>query len=251
MIKAHELISNLIPDSDEFKKCTVSTKFDLGDLYEVYDLSEISTHTFFDIPAPICLFQVTNEFDTTFFLAEQDCGGTIWKCFHKNQNDGFRWIEEDCEIFINSDASEVFASRISDNHVYGEYKDGLFVNDDFDSLPETARWTLIQIINVACAIEVFSCSNVIAVNNLPPKLINQKRLKKGKVPFFEYKTLHIKQERKEKNNIKKGTHNSPRLHLRRGHIRKLYDGRKIWITACLVGNKKNGMIIKDYKLDDA
>lgn len=251
MIKAHELIANLIPDSEEFKNCTVAVKFDFGDLSEVYDLSELSTNTFFEIPAPICLFQVTNETDTTFFLAVQDCGGTVWKCFHKNKNDGFRWVEEDCELFIDGDASHVFMSRISDNHVYGEYKDGVFVNDKFDDLPETARWTMIQILTVARAIEVFSCSNVILANNPPPKLINQKRIKKGKVPFFEYKTLHVKQNKLEKNETKKGTHNSPRLHLRRGHIRNLFDGRKIWITSCLVGNKEKGMVIKDYKVDAA
>lgn len=249
MIRAHELIANLIPDSDEFKNCMSAVKFDLGELNDVYDLSDLSTGTVFEIPAPICLFQTTNMTDTNLFLAVQDCGGVVWKCFHKNINDGFRWIEEDCEFFINRDGSTQVVSRISDNFVYGEYKDdGSFVNFGFEKLPETTQWTLIQIINVAMSIEVFSCSNVLAVNNPPPKLINQKRLKKGKVPFFEYKTLHIKQEKVETNETKGGTHNSPRLHLRRGHIRKLSDGRKIWITACIVGNKEKGIVIKDYKV---
>ena len=47
-----------------------------------------------------------------------------------------------------------------------------------------------------------------------------------------------------------GTHASPRVHLRRGHIRKIADGRTVWVQACVVGSK-HGMVLKDYKLRSA
>lgn len=39
---------------------------------------------------------------------------------------------------------------------------------------------------------------------------------------------------------------SPREHLRRGHIRRLEDGRKFWINAAVVAAGNGGKIHKDY-----
>ncbi len=105
---------------------------------------------------------------------------------------------------------------------------------------------------LAASIEVFSCSNVVLVDNVPPKFINLKRAKKSKVPFFSFKTLHIRNDSRDETRSSqvKGTHASPRLHLRRGHIRRLPpDGqRRIWIVASLVGDKTKGIAYHDYKL---
>lgn len=46
-----------------------------------------------------------------------------------------------------------------------------------------------------------------------------------------------------------GTHRSPREHLRRGHIRRLSDGRRIWVNAAVVGGGKGaGIVTKDYAI---
>ncbi|MBK7366176.1 MAG: hypothetical protein IPI97_14760 [Nitrosomonas sp.] len=83
MIRAHELIANLIPDSDEFKNCMSAVKFDLGELNDVYDLSDLSTGTVFEIPAPICLFQTTNMTDTNLFLRCKIVAGLFGNAFIK------------------------------------------------------------------------------------------------------------------------------------------------------------------------
>jgi hypothetical protein len=44
-----------------------------------------------------------------------------------------------------------------------------------------------------------------------------------------------------------GTHASPRVHLRRGHIRRL-PGKNIWVNATIVGNSDLGVVIKDYSV---
>jgi hypothetical protein len=36
----------------------------------------------------------------------------------------------------------------------------------------------------------------------------------------------------------------PREHLRRGHIRRLPDGRKTWVVCCVVGSRALGVVKK-------
>lgn len=43
-----------------------------------------------------------------------------------------------------------------------------------------------------------------------------------------------------------GSHASPRWHVRRGHWRRLGDGRRVFVRACEVGNPERGGVIKDY-----
>lgn len=46
-----------------------------------------------------------------------------------------------------------------------------------------------------------------------------------------------------------GPHRSPREHLRRGHIRRLTDGRRIWVNATVVAAGRGaGIVTKDYAL---
>lgn len=100
---------------------------------------------------------------------------------------------------------------------------------------------------IVTAIDAMNCSNVIAVDSSPSTHINNKQAKKSKSPLFTYKTLHI--NTKESVNQKKhggGTHASPRVHLRRGHVRKLANGATIWVQPCVVGDKSKGAVHKDY-----
>ena len=43
-----------------------------------------------------------------------------------------------------------------------------------------------------------------------------------------------------------GTHASPRTHLRRGHIRRLRWGPKVWVNSCVVNPGAIGGVNKDY-----
>lgn len=99
---------------------------------------------------------------------------------------------------------------------------------------------------------VMACSNVRTRDHKPDAALNKKRAKAGKVPLVSYKTLEIvvPNTRYEGGGSGGGTHASPRVHLRRGHIRKIADGRTVWVQACVVGSK-HGMVLKDYKLRSA
>lgn len=96
------------------------------------------------------------------------------------------------------------------------------------------------------------CTNVISADNNPPSSLNKKRIKQGKLPVFTYKTLHVISGKRA------GSHSyntnsvevlgGVRLHFRRGHIRRLADGRITWVQQCMVGNKAVGVIEKSYAL---
>lgn len=98
-----------------------------------------------------------------------------------------------------------------------------------------------------------ACTNVRSVDNQPPAALNRKRTKQGKPPLFTYKTLHVLAGERS------GTHNqrdddaevkrSLRLHFRRGHVRRIGDGRITWVQQCMVGNRRLGVVEKAYALE--
>lgn len=93
-----------------------------------------------------------------------------------------------------------------------------------------------------------NCSNVEISEELSSgKFINQKRIKKGKTPFFDYKVLTLNFASSASNDPHKESGSMKRSHLRRGHIRRLKD-RTIWVNACSVNGGAKGQINKDYKL---
>lgn len=76
---------------------------------------------------------------------------------------------------------------------------------------------------------------------------NQRLIKKGKTPSFEWKTVTI-ESRDSKSQSLGGTHASPRLHDRRGHWRTMKkSGKKVWVRDCKVGDPSKGIIKHDYK----
>lgn len=90
------------------------------------------------------------------------------------------------------------------------------------------------------------CSNTMAdVAISPPEKLNKKRRKAGKQPFFSYKVLTIGGFSSSASANAGGTHASPRVHLRRGHIRRL-PNKTVWVNAAVVGDKSRGMVTKDY-----
>lgn len=90
-----------------------------------------------------------------------------------------------------------------------------------------------------------ACGNVSMATVPAPAALNKKREKKGKLPFFEYKMLVLKPS-VEGGERHGGTHSSPRLHLRRGHIRQYKPGQYTWVSPSVVGNKAKGLVVKDY-----
>ncbi len=112
-----------------------------------------------------------------------------------------------------------------------------------------------EVNNLLSFLLALSCKNVSTRNNEDVKTIdrvNAKRISKGKKPIFSYKILEIsipnEISKKNDTDAEKNARRSPRIHLRRGHIRRLVDGKRIWVNASVVGKKDKGIVHKDYKL---
>ena len=74
---------------------------------------------------------------------------------------------------------------------------------------------------------------------------NRRKMAAGKMPTFDWKTVFIEpaQPRSEHQG---GTHASPRLHDRRGHVRRYKTGKCIWVKPHKVGDATKGAVFHDY-----
>lgn len=78
--------------------------------------------------------------------------------------------------------------------------------------------------------------------------VNRKRARKGKAPLIEFKLVSITGKETKREIEPHGTHAPPKQHWRRGHWRNCKSGKRAWIPPMLVGDEKNGKIIKDYAI---
>jgi len=108
---------------------------------------------------------------------------------------------------------------------------------------ELMSWTLLDgLIEFNCAL---LCKNTMQEDVKTPKRFGDARAKKRKAPLFTYKVLSIEPYGHAVSPSLGGTHKSPRVHLRRGHIRRLSIG-PVWVNACIVRGNGIGMVVKDY-----
>ncbi len=98
--------------------------------------------------------------------------------------------------------------------------------------------------------EAMSCSNV-GTEVIPgaPASVNARRIKDGKLPLLDTKvlTVHVPGAASARIGVSRKT-GEIRQHLRRGHIRNLSDGRRIWVNSCVVGNPEKGRVEKAYRV---
>lgn len=97
-------------------------------------------------------------------------------------------------------------------------------------------------------LSVLNCSNVRSEIVLPEPALNKKRSRNGRVPIYSYKVLILKSKERRLAVGRGGTHESPRIHLRRGHIKNRATG-SFWWQPCVVGSKERGIVVKDYRAD--
>lgn len=133
--------------------------------------------------------------------------------------------------------------------VQGVYEDGIhakIIDDNgADEIPYYMKF-LAQTVLELC--EALSCINVshAPIEKINPA-VNDRRIKAGKLPLYETHQLVIDAGRTSESRatLSVGSHASPRQHFRRGHIRRL-ENKNIWVNSCVVGDRNNGVIAKDY-----
>lgn len=78
---------------------------------------------------------------------------------------------------------------------------------------------------------------------------NRRKIAQGKVPAYEWRTVMI-EPTAPRQDSKGGTHASPRLHDRRGHLRRLRSGKNVWVKAHKVGDATKGIVFHDYQIKE-
>ena len=119
-------------------------------------------------------------------------------------------------------------------------------SEKYESIFETS--SLLCVESLLELLEALSCRNVeqTTIQKCDASL-NARRVNKGKLPLYEERILTIKVNAKQGIGTRTGAHESPRQHLRRGHIRRLESGN-IWVNACVVGSSEKGVIKKSYNM---
>lgn len=94
-------------------------------------------------------------------------------------------------------------------------------------------------------LEALNCANV-SQETLPKKKFNKALASKFAIPYDEYRILMVNTSKSSASQSHGGSHAPPREHLRRGHIRRLANGKQIWVNACVVNAGVGGKLTKAY-----
>jgi hypothetical protein len=76
-------------------------------------------------------------------------------------------------------------------------------------------------------IGLMSLKTAVVTSESAPAKLNSARIKKGKPPISEVVTIRVKKQDRHEFG---GTHASPRPHWRRGHVRRLLDGKIVLVS---------------------
>lgn len=91
-----------------------------------------------------------------------------------------------------------------------------------------------------------ACKNVKQESVDAPHKLNKAREKRGKPPLPGYHYLTLDPEEAGARGPSTGSHASPRLHIRRGHVRLVRGERPVWVRQHMVGAPGTGFVKKDY-----
>lgn len=115
--------------------------------------------------------------------------------------------------------------------------------DDGKEIPKEMAETMLSF----CGIWLESLTQSVQAHQpfAKPTFTNQRKIKQSKMPTYDWITV-IVEPAKPKNEYQGGTHASPRLHDRRGHLRRLKTGKTCWVKAHKVGDITKGVVFHDY-----
>lgn len=183
--------------------------------------------------------RVEGEFGHMIVIASEfrnDAGDDMlqWTPFNRVEAD--LWISVG-QLILNRTA-ETFSFVLADN-----------ISDRTDANKERlGAWAGVCAGSTARFVRVLNCVNVKTNEVSAPVFLNRKRARKDKPLVYAYKTLVLKPTSSRRAALC-GTHDSPAIHLRRGHIKHRRAG-DFWWEPHVVGNRKRGIVMKDYRADE-
>ena len=91
-----------------------------------------------------------------------------------------------------------------------------------------------------------NCENIKTTVLTPPEKLAKKRIKNNREPFYSYHVLLLPGGGEGESTIGQFGREGPRVHWRRGHLRRLQSGNVIWVRHTLVGSPEMGLVNKAY-----
>jgi hypothetical protein len=127
--------------------------------------------------------------------------------------------------------------------------DGGFVRygpvDENETVKEADAQTVLGFVSAWYSALSKTCTGYVPF--VKPTFTNQRKIAQGKIPAYDWHTVVVKPAQ-AKAEPQGGTHAPPRLHDRRGHLRRLRSGKNVWVRPCKVGDPSIGAVFKDYEV---
>ena len=160
------------------------------------------------------------------------------------------WFVSGFGVFSKAEIADIANDKTSDGHIvlsddvmrYEKNPIGLDVSEYKNWLADRL-WNATGI--VLNLIGALSCTNVSAPVTHTPAKSNPK----AAYPFHSYRELMLGNRLASVGGGQGGgSSRSPREHLRRGHIRKLSNGKRTWVNATVVNAGVGGGVDKTYRM---
>ncbi len=200
------------------------------------------------LPFDMCVFQYgaqddeTGEIVRTLMIGWQDAHHLYCRHYFMREDDSLSRPTFTVTLPRLADFQEWSAGNVADM-VFTDL-DGPNGVDDAQ-MRELARFGGDQLLG---AIGCLNADGIVQTEQKEPKFTNKQRAAKGKPPLFGYTLVDIDTSAIKMPGMRGagGSHASPRLHWRRGHVRRYASGKISMVRPCLVGDKARGMIEHDY-----
>lgn len=231
--------------SNDDKKSMLSNKKIADDLSTVFNQSQIFLITRnldnliahkeelrdaeWRLPYKYCIFEIRWRVKTCSFYSVVMC---------EESGSGINFLLITGTFVQNKESCVLFARHVTDGHLF-----------TVDHEEQWRKWPMMELcvdqIRAACIL--MDADVVVREQHRIDAKLNDVRRKRGKTPFYSFHKLKLRErvayagtdvEHDEKRR-------SPRLHLRRGHWRRV--GRyKTWVRWTVVGDPSHGIVDKDY-----
>jgi hypothetical protein len=93
---------------------------------------------------------------------------------------------------------------------------------------------------------MLNLNNVSTKTETVPVALNLKRQRSGRPPLYSYKVLEVDGEIWRSRGAHGEAGREFRSHMRRGHIRRIDETRRVWVRATMVHGKRPGFVDKEY-----
>lgn len=256
--------------SDTLKNCVHIVLPQNGEIYRSNSAAEREPPTADEIesllglPAPVCCFEYPWSYDQGLSLEEiAPKRITIVadaKQVYETQASGVAFIsaaymKKHNQWLVIPEAAVCLLDPIKFEKTDRGWKTAAYIKmlcgDDSDDRKEKAMSDIFQDITaVTQCCHALRAGATLRERTEKSSFRRYKMTKKG-VGDFVYHVLELPSHISDQSATPQGTHASPRLHIRRAHIRKLPTGVLTFVKQCFVGDASIGVVKKYYEINNS